>query len=67
MSYEPKVIEQLQIIVSAGNEYYHATFREADGAGLQEYLNAFTNALNVAGFTYLRGLTRITDSDVENI
>jgi hypothetical protein len=67
MSYEPKVAEQLQIIVTAGNEYYHATFRESDCVTLQGYLDAFTNALNVAGFTYVRGLQMIADGDLGDI
>jgi hypothetical protein len=67
MSYEPKAVEQLQIIVTAGNEYYHATFREADCVTLQEHLDAFTHALNVAGFTYVRGLTMIANEELENI
>jgi len=67
MSYEPKAGNQLQIIVSEDNEYYHATFRGANGDSLSSILAAFTNALNVAGFTYVRGLTMIADGDLENI
>ena len=67
MSYEPMAVNQLQIIVSEDNEYYHATFRQMDSIGLQAYLDAFTRALNVSGFTYVRGLKMIADGDLENI
>jgi hypothetical protein len=67
MSYEPKAVNQLQIIVTAGNEYYHATFKGADCVTLQEHLDAFTRALNVAGFTYVRGLQLIADGDLGDI
>jgi len=61
MSYEPKAVNQLQIIVSADNEYYHATFQERDSITLQAYLDAFARALNVAGFTYVIGLELVTN------
>ena len=67
MSYEPKAVNQLQIIVSEGNEYYHATFRAVESVSLQAYLDAFARALSVAGFTHVRGLKIIADSELENI
>ena len=67
MSYEPKAVNQLQIIVSEGNEYYHATFRAVESISLQAYLDAFARALNVAGFTYVRGLKIMADGDLEDI